>query len=62
MLSVIAAVIAVRQALDVSTGRAIVVCIIANLVPVVLILLLTLVLVGLGLGAGAPGTTGAMGF
>ena len=62
VLSVIAAVIAVRQALDVSTGRAIVVCIIANLVPVALILLLTLVLVGLGLGAGTPGATGAMGF
>ena len=61
-LSVVAAVIAVRQALDVSTGRAIVVCIIANLVPVALVLLLTLVLVGMGIGAGEAATSGAMGF
>lgn len=62
VLSVIAAVIAVRQALDVSTGRAVVVCIIANLVPVVLILILTLILVGAGIGMQPPTTPGAMGF
>ncbi|CAG0971894.1 hypothetical protein MYXO_01350 [Myxococcaceae bacterium] len=61
-LSVVAAVIAVRQALDVSTGRAIVVCIIANLVPVVLILILSIVLVGAGVGVPTPADPGAMGF
>lgn len=47
-LSTIAAVIAVRQALDVGTGRAIVVCILANLVPAVLAMALGLLLVGAG--------------
>lgn len=60
-LSTIAAVIAVRQALDVGTGRAIVVCILANLVPVALILGLGLLLVGAG-GMQPPAAPGAMGF
>lgn len=62
VLSVIAAVIAVRQALDVSTGRAVVVCIIANLVPLALVLGIGLVLLGIGIGTGAPPAPGAMGF
>ena len=59
-LSTIAAVIAVRQALDVGTGRAIVVCVLANLVPVALAMALGLLLVGTGaLQPHAP--TGAIG-
>jgi hypothetical protein len=60
-LSTIAAVIAVRQALDVGTGRAVVVCILANLVPVAIILGLGLLLVGTGTMQ-APAASGAMGF
>ncbi len=61
-LSTIAAVIAIRQALDVGTGRAIVVCLLANLVPLALAFALGLVLVG-GEGIGQPPPfPGAIGF
>lgn len=62
VLSVIASVIAVRQALDVGTGKAIVVCIIANLVPVALVLLLGLLLVGFGVTMQPSAVPGTMGF
>jgi len=60
-LSTIAAVIAVRQALDVGTGRAIVVCVLANLVPVALAMALGLLLVGTG-ALQPPGAGGHIGF
>jgi len=62
VLSVIAWVIAARQALDVSTGRAIVICVIAELVPAVLLVVLGALLVGLGVGVNPGSTPGAMGF
>ena len=60
-LSTIAAVIAVRQALDVGTGRAIVVCVLANLVPVAVGLALGLLLAGTG-ALEAPAAGGHIGF
>lgn len=62
VLSTIASVIAVRQALDVGTGRAVVVCILANLVPILLALGLGLLLVGAGVVAPPGHAPGAMGF
>ena len=44
----IAGVIGVRQALDISTGRALVVCIVGWLVYLVIILLISLLMVGVG--------------
>jgi len=44
----IAGVIGVRQALDVSTGRALVVCVVGWLVYLVIIMLISLLLVGVG--------------
>jgi hypothetical protein len=61
VLSTIAAVIAVRQALDVSTGRAVVVCVLANLVPLLLAILFALLLHGTAIPTD-PATAGAMGF
>ncbi len=60
VLSTIAAVIAVRQALDVGTGQAIVVCVLANLIPLALAFGLLLLLFGV-IGQHAT-TPGAMGF
>jgi hypothetical protein len=62
VLSTIAAVIAVRQALDVGTGRAVVVCILANLVPLALALVVGLLLAGAGMVAQPSEVPGAMGF
>ena len=51
-------VVAVRQALDVTTGRALWVCVLAVLLNAACILGLALLLGGLTCGSGAPGTMG----
>lgn len=63
VLSLMAWVIAARQALDVSTGRAIVVCFIALLIPWAISLFLVALVVGAGLATQPPAALpGGMGF
>ena len=54
----VAYVVAVRQALDVTTGRAVVVCLLATLLSVACMIGLALLLGGLLAGSGSPGTVG----
>ncbi len=57
VLTTIAYVIAARQALDVSTGRAVFICVLASLAPVVLVVLISMFVAGAaGLTGASPGT------
>jgi hypothetical protein len=62
VLLIVAWVIAARQALDVPTARAVVVCIIAYLIPRLILAALAMILLGIGLAIGSGATPGATGF
>ena len=57
LLTTIAYVIATRQALDVTTGRAVFICVLASLAPVLLVFVISMFVIG---AAGVTGAPGAM--
>jgi hypothetical protein len=57
LLTTIAYVIAARQALDVTTGRAVFICVLASLAPVLLVFVISMFVIG---AAGVTGSPGAM--
>jgi hypothetical protein len=62
VLSLVAWVIAARQALDVGTGRAVVVCFVALLIPWAISLFLVALVVGAGMSTHPAAVPGGMGF